>query len=149
MLLTHDCVALFPHERDVKGVGKVSDSRFEHIDWTETGKGLIASLTPPLTVAFRNFFVALVAQARRIEKTFCVLNLSHVAVDEEYMTLIGVVLLRHESIDFANQVEVTCFFNRVLAKQRLLLASGVTLSPRLLCQVLEVKNVVFTSQLKV
>lgn len=149
MWLTHDCVALFPHERNVKGVGKVSNSRLYHIDWSETGEGLATSFTPPLAVALvHHFFVALITQTRGIEQTICVLDLGHVAVDEKYMTLIGIILLSDKSIDFTDQVKVACFFNCVFAKQRLLLTSAVALS-RLLCQVLKVQDVILSSLLQV
>ena len=96
---------MFPHERDVKGVGKVSNSRLYHIDWSETGEGLATSFTPPLAVALvRHFFVALITQTGGIEQTICVLDLRHVAVDEKYMTLIGIILLSDKSIDFTDQV---------------------------------------------
>ena len=140
---------MFPHERDVEGVGKVSNSRLYHIDWSETGKSLATSFTSPLAVAlFRNFFVALITQTGRIEQTICVLDLRNVAVDEKYMTLIGVILLSDKSIDFTDQVKVACFFNCVLAKQRLFLTSSVALS-RLLCQVLKVQDVILSSLLQV
>jgi len=115
--LTHDCVALFPHERNVKRVGKVSNSRLYHINWSETGESLATSFTPPLAVAlFHHFFEALITQTRGIKQTICVLDLCNVAVDEKYMTLIGVILLSDKSIDFTDQVEVACLLNCVFAK---------------------------------
>lgn len=53
------------------------------------------------------------------------------------MTLVSVVLLGDESVDFTDQVEIACFFNSVFAKKSLILA-GIFTSAGLLSQVLEI-----------
>ncbi len=118
VVLTHNCVALFPHERDVEGVGKVSHSRFDHVNWSETSKGLVASFASPLTVSLVCYLLeALFTHAGWIEKTVWVLNLRNVTIDEENVTLIGIVLLSDERTDLTNQIEIAGFFNRILTKQ--------------------------------
>lgn len=104
--LTHERCTVFSCEINVDALCEVGNLGCDHVGGQVGEKLLATVLAPEASRVLCHLASAVLAHARRVKDPVVVLNARHVAVQEEKVVLIRVVLVAETFIDLADEVEI-------------------------------------------